>query len=410
MAKIELGKVIDLIIKEDNAGVDALLENWFKQQTIQIHESIMEDDSIATDQNEIENEEYFGSNDLSEDEENEDGDKAQQIISLLEYRIELLMDVTGPQDPVIGYFKKLISGLKSGKIIPEDFNGKIDIASEIYHLTDEGQGHGGDTDYSEGVAEDIRDIVGGDYLDEGDETSDEDDTGVPSDLEDPDADEISDDVTSFSTDPDVIQDQFADVNADLERLEAEFDEIFGDSSSDVDIDDEEYTDEDEISEEVTDSELDADEDDMMNDLDDDDDFGPYDDLAEALKLDLVSIPDLEDEDGDEVGSGNDGIKGQNTKSPALQRGVDERFEGAGPVEIKSPNNVKGYPEFPKPNVKEGNGAKGTIRNKAEPLTNVPEGGDKSATLNKSFPKGNDKSILGDGADSREATIKKIARK
>lgn len=331
MAKIELGKVIDLIIKEDNAGVDALLENWFRQQTKQIHESIMEDDSIATDQDEIDSEEHFGSNDLSEDEESEED-----------------LDL-------------------------ENDGSDLDIDTEI---------------------------------------SDEDDTGVASDLDDPDTSGVPDDVTTFSTDPDVIQDQFADVNADLERLEAEFDEIFGTSDSDLDTDSEDAGDinSDDLSEDVTDAELDADEDDMMNDLDDEEDEDPYGDLAEALKLDLVSIPDLEDEDGDEVGSGNDGIKGQNTKSPALQRGVDERFEGAGPVEIKSPNNAKGYPEFPKPDVKEGNGAKGTIRNKAEPLTNVPEGGDKSATLNKSFPKGNDKSILGDGADSREATIKKIARK
>lgn len=317
MAKIELGKVIDLIIKEDNAGVDALLENWFRQQQRAIHESIMEDDTIEDDQDEIESEEFFGADDLSEDEDTE--------------------------------------------------------------LDDEN-------------------------------TVDQDDIGEPSDLQDPATADVPSDITDFSTDPNVIQDQFADVNADLERLEAEFEEMFG--SNDDGLDDLDSDDNiDDLDESVTDDELDSDEDDMMDDLEEDeDDCGPYDDLAEALKLDLVNIPDLDDEDGLGIGDDHKKIGTVNAKSPALQKGIDARFEGAGPVEIKSPDNVKGYPEFAKLPVKDGNGAKGTIRNKDQGLSDVPAGGDKSATLNKSFPKGNDKSILGDGSDSREATIKKIARK
>ena len=326
MAKIELGKVIDLIIKEDNAGVDSLLENWFRQQQRAIHESIMEDDSIENDQDAIESEEFFGADDLSEDEDTE-----------------------------------------------------LDIDS-----------NDGDTELN---------------------IDDNDDMGEPSDLQDPASSDIPSDITDFSTDPDVIQDQFADVNADLERLEAEFDEMFGNNEDGLDNDISSDDDISNLDEAVTDDELEADEDDMMDDLEeDDDDCGPYDDLAEALKLDLVNIPDLDDEDGFGIGSDHKSLGKVNDKSPALQKGIDARFEGAGPVEIKSPDNVKGYPEFAKLPVKDGNGAKGTIRNKDQGLTDVPAGGDKSASLNKPFPKGNDKSILGDGSDSREATIRKIARK
>lgn len=282
MAKIELGKVIDLIIKEDNASVDALLENWFRQQTKIIHESIMESDDIAEDQDEIEQEEFFGSDDLNESED------------------------------------------------------------------------------------------------------DEDDSGEASDLIDP-SDEDVVNIKDFTTDPDAIQDQFNDVEDDLDRLKAEFDAIMGNTEEESD-DDYDYTEEETL---------------------EDDDFGPYDDLAEALKLDTVSLEDIDDVDGMEVGSTRKKVNA-NDRSPALQKGIDDRMEGAGPVEIRS-TREKGYPEFAKIPTKEVD-LKGPIRNKNEGLKDVPRDGDPSALLNRKQDGAPTRSVLGDGSNTRDEVIRSLSRR
>lgn len=293
MAKIELGKVIDLIIKEDTARADALLENWFRQKTKIIHESIMEDD-ISQDQDEIEQEEFFGSDDLNED---------------------------------------------------EDF----------------------------------------------------DDTGDASALIDPEFDEVG--IEDFSTDPAAIQDQFRDVQDDIDRLEAEFKAKFGeDDFEDETVDFEEYDD--------TDEEIES-EDEEEDDFLDDEEYDAYDDLAEALKLDTVSLADIDDEDGIEIGSGRDRIKA-NDRSPALQKSIDDRMSGAGPVEIRS-TDVKGYPEWKKPDVKDFK-LKGPIRNKDVGLSNVPRDGDPSALLNRKQEVGKTRSVLGDGDNTRNEVIRSIQRR
>lgn len=79
MQKVELSKVLDLLIAEDRDEAANLLHEWFVGKSKAILEELMqEDDSalddIEDDKNEIESEEYYGDADLSEagDEEGEE--------------------------------------------------------------------------------------------------------------------------------------------------------------------------------------------------------------------------------------------------------------------------------------------------------------------------------------------------
>ncbi len=79
MQKVDLKKVLDMLINEEQYNAEELLHQWFVEKTKVIHESLMQEDDvlelddltkgIEDDQDEVKAEEYYG-----EDEEEEDDD------------------------------------------------------------------------------------------------------------------------------------------------------------------------------------------------------------------------------------------------------------------------------------------------------------------------------------------------
>lgn len=81
MQKVELAKVLDLLIAEDRDEAGKLLHEWFVGKSKSILEELMQEDdgaldSIESDKEEIESEEFYSDADLSEDGEDEvEGDE-----------------------------------------------------------------------------------------------------------------------------------------------------------------------------------------------------------------------------------------------------------------------------------------------------------------------------------------------
>lgn len=87
MQKVDLTKVLELVINEEQETASTLLHQWFVEKSKSIHESLMQEEDevlensdLENDQDEIEKEEHFGEGDLSEGDadggEDENGDKA----------------------------------------------------------------------------------------------------------------------------------------------------------------------------------------------------------------------------------------------------------------------------------------------------------------------------------------------
>ncbi len=78
MQKVELSKVLDLLIAEDHKEAGNLLHEWFVGKSKAILEDLMQEDDdaldgIEADKDEIESEEYYGDSDLTEEGDDEAG-------------------------------------------------------------------------------------------------------------------------------------------------------------------------------------------------------------------------------------------------------------------------------------------------------------------------------------------------
>lgn len=171
-----------------------------------------------------------------------------------------------------------------------------------------------------------------------------------------------------------------DVDARLQDLEAQFDELQAmfDELNVGEVDDEDFDDsddEDEFDDEEDDLDLEDDEDADDEDSDEEDDSDDdFKDLGESFDLEKVST--------EAAGEGKTtaGTVPVNKKSATLNKGVNDRVGGK-PVETKRDDH-KGFNKEEGAKV-EAAKARKNVRNKAtDDTSNVPEGGDKSALLNK----------------------------
>ena len=84
MQKVDLKKVLDMLINEEQDKAEGLLHQWFVEKTKAIHENLMQDDDvlendIEDDQDEVQSEEFYGEAEGSEDED--DGKEVDALAS-----------------------------------------------------------------------------------------------------------------------------------------------------------------------------------------------------------------------------------------------------------------------------------------------------------------------------------------
>lgn len=289
----------------------------------------------------------------------------------------------------------MTSSIKSDQdaIDSEEFYGESDL---------------GDEDDTQVDAEAAADVDSGDDNDDGLDNSSDD--SIPSD------------VTTVSTDPSVIGDQFSDLQADLARLQKEFEMMAGggDSTGDTDSDDMDSDnlgtddvaadlasegiseDEDDSDDEEDDDSLNEDDSDDSDDDSDDSDDGDngdddldesffseldFDDIAEAVALKPVKKPTMKD--GKEVGA--EGSVNPNKKSTLPQKSLSQR-QGGNPVKIKNDEH-SGYAREKAPTTKTNKTGENTKPCFKGGTSKVPAKGDSKASLNKTQGKTNDKSVI-----------------
>ena len=347
MQKVDLRKVLDMLVNEEQEGAEGLLHQWFVEKTKSIHENLMQEDddileddnltkSIEDDQNDIEAEEYFGEDDLGTEDEDESED-------------------------------------------PES----VDAAANANATSD---------------------IENDDFDDDR-----------------PDG-EMTGDASDMSTDPQAIQDQFADLQSDLARLKAEFTKLTGGDQADSTPD--------------MDSDPDADMANMSAPTEESLDEDDFDDLDESRESDKEKMAKLrakkdnkktEDNDLDDLDesfmlepvasaglntprySGDGGKVVTHNKSPIPQNAPDKRVGGRA-VEIRSEVH-KGVEREMAPKVKQNALRKNQIKSTSDSLEAVGSLGPKNALLNRSkeiYPdKQNNKSLLGStGSDLRGNFMKR----
>ena len=375
MQKVDLRKVLDMLVNEEQEGAEGLLHQWFVEKTKSIHENLMQEDddileddnltkSIEDDQNDIEAEEYFGEDDLGTEDEDESED-------------------------------------------PES----VDAAANANATSD---------------------IENDDF-----------------DNDRPDG-EMTGDASDMSTDPQAIQDQFADLQSDLARLKAEFTKLTGgdqaDSTPDMDSDPdadmanmsaptEESLDEDDFDDLDESRESDKEkmaklrakkdgkktEDDNLDESSESNkekmaklrakkdnkktEDNDLDDLDESFMLEPVASAGL----NTPRYSGDGGKVVTHNKSPIPQNAPDKRVGGRA-VEIRSEVH-KGVEREMAPKVKQNALRKNQIKSTSDSLEAVGSLGPKNALLNRSkeiYPdKQNNKSLLGStGSDLRGNFMKR----
>jgi hypothetical protein len=322
MKKVDLTKVLDLLIAEDKAAAEALLHEWIIDRSKIVLEELMQEDDdvldgIKDDLDEIETEEYYGDVDLSEDENTDEEDDAEMLDG----------DVSDEDDFTDSDWS-------------EDDN-EFDDASD--DLSDEMEVN--DDDFDSDMDSDV-------------------DTDMDSDM----------DVDLDMPDED-LEDKVENLEDQLAALKAEFDELMGATSDD--FDDEEDVDSEETDDEQVDSDEDleddvtsdegsdeySDEDSEEDDTDEDEttneSFDEDDDLEtleEAFELKPVKMPDMTT--SKEVGSESKSLS-DNNKSPIPQKKTSDRKPGE-PVKIKSSEH-KGFERETAPEVKDIKGISNQVK-------------------------------------------------
>ena len=287
----------------------------------------------------------------------------------------------------------------------EEFYGESDLGED-----DDNEG---DDDSAQVDADAASDVMSGDDDDAGlDDGTGDDASSVPSD------------VTTVSTDPTVIGDQFSDLQADLARLQKEFEMISGGgdaSATDADADTDGMgtdsvpatdpsddlasegimEDDGDDGEDDDGADSDSDSDDTDDDAgDDDDDAGgdddldesffsdlDFDDIAEAVAMKPVKKPTMKD--GKEVGA--EGSVNTNKKSSLPQKSLSKR-QGGDPVEIKNDEH-NGFAREKAPSTKTNKTGENSKPCFKDGTSKVPAKGSSKATLNKTQGKVNDKSVI-----------------
>jgi hypothetical protein len=275
-----------------------------------------------------------------------------------------------------------------------------------------------DTDIEE-ADEDFDDLNAEDGEDTGNEDLEGlDDTGEEDGMEAEDGGEFNDDEElggddldgegDEDLDPSELEDQVESLEAELKELKDQlkaFIDDEGEETEDKDVESEDNEDENpdaEADEKGDHEEPDGDEDEDGNepgeeDKEDEEVEESFDflDLEEAFTLDKVPDPKLSG--NREIGDKGNPVK-TNEISPIPQKKPDQRVGGSA-VQIKTTQH-KGYDMETAPAVSSKTGLKNQVMNAKQDLKNVPEGGDKTAIINKKgdgFGSDSPKSPIGAGA-------------
>lgn len=314
MAKVELTKVLDMLISEEQDKATGLLHQWFVEQSKAIHESLMQEDDmmgssdltgdIQDDQDEIKSEEYYGEAD--EEAEGED----------------------------------IVDGGEEGEDVGGDVDGALDgeMAPEEMPIGDRVEDLEADI---ERLKAEFRALVGGE-------------------------DEVVDGV----------EDQMGGEGAsmDPEGFASGEEEVADESMMHMREGEETEEEEEDIEESFSDEDFAA--------------------LEESFELEKIADPKLNG--GKEIGA--DGKTVQiNDHSPLPNRKPSDRVGGT-PVVVHGPDH-KGYERENAPTVKTRPGLKNEIKNAMQNLTPVSKEGNKAALLNKKgdgFGSDSPKSPIGGG--------------
>jgi hypothetical protein len=272
---------------------------------------------------------------------------------------------------------------------------------EDHHADDAGVPAGDDFGHDAGP---VGDDLGSDLGAEGGDEMGGDDLG--SDM----GDEMGGDEMGGEEAP--VEDRLADLEDQLERLTADFEEMMGGSSDDSEGDD--FGSEDGSDEFGSDEASDAVDDDMTSDEGSEADLGTDDDAEKASEFDMHesddSADDAEDDelteeddfddisesiiaelekvsvtmtDGKEIAAGKS--FSQNNSSVGLQKKPNPMTDGK-PVQIKGSEH-KGFERETAPAVKDMKKRKNTKSKAEDGRSSVSKEGDKGALINKDFGKG-----------------------
>ena len=213
-----------------------------------------------------------------------------------------------------------------------------------------------------------------------------------------------------SVDPSELEDQVEDLEAELKELKDQLKAFIDDegeetTDTDVESDDSDENSDAEADEEGDHEEPDGDEDEEGKEPGEDEEVEEsYDflDLEEAFTL--AKVPDPKLAGNREIGDKGNSLQ-TNDVSPIPQKKPDQRVGGSA-VEIKTTQH-KGYERETAPAVNSKTGLKNQVMNAKQDLKNVPEGGDKTAIINKKgdgFGSDSPKSPIGAGATDLRGNV------
>jgi hypothetical protein len=401
MQRVDLKKVLEMLVNEEQGNAENLLHQWFVEKTKSIHESLMQEDDdvldedatkdIEDDQESIEGEEYCGGSDLKEDDDDD-----HHIASLA------ATDVQDDDDFDVSDFDN--SDNEDSEEGSDDLEGSTESSEEpsVENLADEVKDLQSEL---ERLKSEFAKIQG----DEGSEEAENDEDENPDaeadevgDHEEPDGDEDEDgnEPGEEDSDEDEVEESFDFLDLE-EAKKGKMPPWLKKGKKDKKDDDDDEEDDKKSSKKspkkgVQPPWLKKKKVKESDDLD-------FLDLEEDYKLENVSTAGLSGTK--EIGSG--GSLKVNNDSPIPQRKPDQRVGGSA-VQIKSGSTPKGYdretpPKVAAPLVK-------SPKNEKQDLKAVPKDGNSSATLNKKgdgFGSDSPKSPIGAGAtDLRGSTLKR----
>lgn len=423
MQKVDLNKVLEMLINEEHNEAQGLLHEWFVEMSKNVHESIMQEDDqlskdIEDDQEAIESEEFYSEaedDNVEGDEEVLDGDDADE-----------LENNEADELPVENRVEDLEAEMARLKA---EFNALIGVEEPEHGMDIDGDGviAGDEEVVKESAGGEFfvrQQLSGGGYKAYGPFASQEEATQfaktkgydqifpasvlLPHELAilkaeknygKPDQGYLDIDIFSH----DIMQKQAWELEGETEEGEP-----FDPERWENDMDYQEY-----LSSEldfgtydVTAKHFphfyDSDDSDIIE-VGMDESLEDFADLEESFNLEPVADPKLGDK---EIGASGAKVA-MNTKSPLPNRKGADRVGGAA-VEIKSDEH-KGYDREPAPEVKTRPLLKNQVKKATDGRTSVSKEGDKSAMLNKKDGFGSDspKSPIGGGAaDLRGSDFKR----
>ena len=399
MQRVDLKKVLEMLVNEEQGNAENLLHQWFVDKTKSIHESLMQEDDdvldedatkdIKDDEDSIEAEEYYGDGDLSEDEEDD-----HHIDSLAAADVQ-----DGSEDLDVSDFDN-----DDGS--EDDLDGDLDDESEP---DEEGeQTIAGLADEVEGLQSELQRLKSEFAKIQGGEDEDSDEENLDSegdeagDHEEPDGDEDEEgnEPGEEGSEEDEVEESYNDLSEAKKGKKGlpPWLKKGGKKGKEDDKEDDKKT--------TKKSPKKGEQPPWLKKgkkkVEESDDFD-FLDLEEDYKLENVPAANLSGTK--EIGSG--GSLKVNNDSPIPQKKPDQRVGGSA-VEIKSGTRPNGYnretpPKVATPLIK-------SPKNEKQELKAVPKDGNSSATLNKKgdgFGSDSPKSPIGAGAtDLRGNALKR----